>query len=517
MHKKIFALILGSYLFFGISNTANATWENHLRTNFLNNSTIIYTVNIRTFNADDKNGNDIIEIEEGEISGNFVNAAERLEELKNKGITALHILPVTPVGKMKALGTAGSLYSAAGYNSLNPQLKDDNVDLSIEEQAKNFINKAHEKGISIIVDVPACGSYDLFLQRPELFVQDRSGQPVIPSDWTDVRLLNAGDENKINNDVLKLYEEFVDYMISLGVDGIRADVAHSKPAGFWKELITYSRKQNPEFLWLAESSDSWNEAVSPEAVYTPYDKLLKAGFDGFYGSFFNLKNWKTSKEFQKNLEVILNLKKNTGEQKSVIGSFTTHDELSPILLKGETLSRMIIWLNATLPVNSYFVDGFDTGDDYLYKWENKKAEKTYTDDDDYFVHRGKIDLFNFSRKPGGNNKALEQEFITANNFKKTVLKIQKNGNFKFVKTSNPSVFAYTVSDKNTTILVVGNLDFDKSYENIKVKVPKININKPVQAIKANDLPKINKGNINLNIKNGEIQVYLVLDDKTVKR
>ena len=84
------------------------------------------------------------------------------------------------------------------------------------------------------------------------------------------------------------------------------------------------------------------------------------------------------------------------EPKAVIGSFSTHDEMSPIVINGPGFSNMIIWLNATLPVNSYFVDGFDTGDKYIYFWANKKADVTFTDDDTYFVHRGKIDIFNFT-------------------------------------------------------------------------------------------------------------------------
>ena len=509
MYNKIFAFILLVCLFFGYPNFADAAWKNRTRTNFLNNSLVIYAINIRTFNADDKNRNDIIEFEKGETSGNFVNAMGRLSELRDKGVTALHLLPVTPVGKTKALGTAGSLYSASSFDTLNPQLKNNKIDISLEEQAKNFIEAAHDKGIAIIVDLPGCASYDLFLERPELFVKDSSGQPVIPSDWTDVRLLNAGDENKINNDVLKLYKEFVDYMISLGVDGIRADVAHCKPAKFWKELIEYSRKKDNEFLWLAESSESWKDAVSVYGVFTPYDKLLKAGFDGFYGSFFNLKNWKTSKDIKNQVNMVLSLNKIIGEPKSVIGSFTTHDELSPILLKGPDLSSMMIWLNATLPVNSYFVDGFDTGDDYLYKWENKSATVTYTDDDDYFVHRGKIDIFNFSRKPGGNNHLLEGEFFVANYIKKVVLEAEKNGVFKFLNTSDLSVFAYVISNHDKTVLVIGNLDFEKNHENVKIIIPKIDDKKDIHPFKMQNAPAINKGNFVLNLYPGEIQVYLI--------
>jgi hypothetical protein len=67
---------------------------------------------------------------------------------------------------------------------------------------------------------------------------------------------------------------------------------------------------------------------------------------------------------------------------------------------------MIIWLSATLPVNSYFLDGFATGDTYLYQYRNKKAPKSYTDDDYYFVHLGKMDIFNFSRPLEGITKAF---------------------------------------------------------------------------------------------------------------
>ena len=509
-------LVLASILFLsGASVNAREVWVNNLRKEFLNNSAVIYAVNIRTFNAKDKNGDGIIDFEAGEESGNFINAIDRLDELKKDGVTALHLLPITPVGKMKALGTAGSLYSAAGFTSINPQLKSNAVNMSAEEQARKFIQAAHDKGIAVIVDVPACGSYDLFLQRPELFVKDSSGQPIVPADWTDVRLLDGGTETAVNRDVLKLYKEYVDFVMNLGVDGIRVDVAHCKPAKFWKELIDYSRKYDKEFLWLAESSDSWNDAISSKTVFTPYDKLLAAGFDGYYGSYFNLKNWKTAKEFENHVNLDRSLGQKLGEPKSVIGSFTTHDELSPILENGRNYSRMIMWLNATLPLNSYFVDGFDTGDKYIYFWANKKAPKTYTDDDYYFVHRGKIDIFNFSRKPGGNDVQLNKEFVFANKTKLIAEDIMKSGSFKFLKTSSPSVFAYALSDKNQTLLVIGNLNFRSSVADVKISVPKLTQQVSVYPLSMESIPLLGKGKITTDLVAGE-PLVLVLDKFQIK-
>lgn len=505
---KIVLSVLAISAFTCLSVSAKEPWINNLRTDFLNNSAIIYEINLRTFNAQDLNKNGIIDFEEGEESGNFLNAIARLDELQANGINAIHVLPITPVGKIKAIGTAGSVYAIAGFDSLNPQLKSDKTILSDKEQASKFISEAHDRGISVIVDIPACGSYDLYLQRPELFVKDKDGQPVVPADWTDVRLFNSGTEEKINQDVFNVYKNFVDMVMDLGVDGIRVDVAHSKPAKFWKELIDYARKRDPQILWLAESSDSWKDSVSPYTVYTPYDKLLQAGFDGYYSSYFNLKNWKTGKELISQVQHDMALEKKFGEPKSAIASFTTHDELSPMMINGKPFSEMIMWLNATLPLNSYFVDGFDTGDKYVYFWGNKKASKTYTDDEYYFAHRGKIDIFNFSRKPGGSELEMQKEFIRANQFKKFTISQYNGGSFTPLKTSNPSVFSYAVSKDNNSTVVIGNLNF-KNEIPVTVRLPKFKENMDVISIKLTNPPKSTNGKMEVTLSPGEIQVYVI--------
>ena len=340
--KKLF-LILIAIVFTAQTAFSADVWLNDLRKLFQNDAAIIYEINIRTFNAQDINKNGIIDFDDGEESGTFLNAIAKLDDLRLKNINTIHVMPITPVGKTKAMGTAGSLYAASSFNTLNPQLKSEKSALSIEEQARKFIDEAHKRGIRVIIDLPSCGSYDLYLQRPELFVKDKSGQPVVPADWTDVRLLNAGTETNVNQDVYNLFKEFVDMVINLGADGIRADVATLKPASFWKELISYSRKKDPQFLWLAEASESWTTPVADGAVFTPYNKLLEAGFDGYYGSFFDLKNWKSSKELYDRIYAVKALDTKYPSNKAVIGSFTTHDELSPILINGPKFSEMIIW------------------------------------------------------------------------------------------------------------------------------------------------------------------------------
>ena len=121
MKKKISCFALALIL---CSGSVFANENNDLRTLFLTNKANICGINLRTFNAKDTNGNEIID--EDEESGNFINAIDRLDEIKALGINTLHVLPITPVGRLKALGTAGSVYAAEDFWSINSQLVDKN-------------------------------------------------------------------------------------------------------------------------------------------------------------------------------------------------------------------------------------------------------------------------------------------------------------------------------------------------------------------------------------------------------
>lgn len=502
MKKRIIA---ASFAFIVLTSAAFA--ETGLRSMFLNNQTVICGINIRNFNAKDTNENGIID--NNEESGNFINAIERLDEIQKAGINVLHILPITPVGKLKALGTAGSLYAISDFTSINHQLIDLTSQLSPEEQAKLFIKECHKRGIKVIIDLPSCGAYDLFLTKPELFIKDKKQLSIVPTDWTDVRLLNTGKDDNLNQDVLEAHKRFVDMVLDLGADGIRADVATIKPYKFWEEIINYTRERNPEFLYLAEASDSWREPPSKYAEFTPYDKLLQAGFDGYYGSFFNLKDWKTSEQLIDHIKFNKKLLTSYPEDKSVIMAFTTHDELSPILLKGETLSVMMCWLEATLPFNPYFIDGFQYGDDYLYSWANTKANFTETDDDYYFVHRGKLDIFNYSRKPQGNSALIKENFRKAFEFRNNNINLISKGTFSPLKSNKPAVFAYSRNYQGETIVVAGNLDFNHSQKHTEIKVSGIKKGQALEFILGEGYYKTYKNKLILDLNAGEIKVFKI--------
>ena len=503
MKKTIITLLL----LFGINVFAYA--DNNLREMFKNNKSVIYSVNLRTFNANDKNGNGIIDFSLGESSGSFLNAINRLDEIKELGINTLHILPINSVGKIKALGTAGSLYAMSDFTTLNSQLVDSDSELSPRQQAKLFIEECHKRGIKVIIDLPSCGAYDLYINRPDLFVLDKDGSAFIPADWVDVRLFDVpNDEKLLKSDIFNLHKFFVKYMIDLGADGIRADVATIKPYIFWKELISFARKINPNYMFLAEASEAWTQPASEKAYFTDYKQLLEAGFDGYYGNYFELKNWKQMKDLTNSIKNQQKVFKKYKEKKSVIGSFETHDVVSPLLTGGENYSKIIIWLNATLPLNPYYVDGFLQADDYIYEYSNKKASETFTDDEFYYVHQGQIDIFNFSRKPGSDSTVLIEEHKKAIELRKTFEEAITKGKFIQLSKDDSEIFAYQRTYNKSSVVIIINRNLVKSND-LNIKIKNVSKKSNINFIKSSNSVSLTGSRISGKLKPAEIIILTV--------
>jgi hypothetical protein len=198
------------------------------------------------------------------------------------------------------------------------------------------------------------------------------------------------------------------------------------------------------------------------------------------------------------------------EKKALVGAFVTHDSVSPILDGNAYYIDSIFWLNAVLPINSFMTDGMPSADAFVYFWGNKKAHKTYTDNPNYFVHRGKMDIFNFSRRPGGPNSGLKNDFITSNNVKFNIRKIYSAQDFKFeeLRTTSSDVFAYTISGGNYKMIVYGNVKKD-SVSEVKISVPGISTASFPIPIKINSIPKVEQGKLIANLLPYEIQILII--------
>ena len=461
-----------------VQETANISVENYhndLRSLFVNNQAKILAIIPRTFNAKDSNGNGYID--GNEIHGTFLNAIERLDEVKAQGFNTLHILPIHPTGKMKAMGTAGSLYSPKDMLAIDSNLIDPNDSRSDKEQFKAFVDECHKRGIKVMIDMPSCASYDMFLEKPELMAKERDGLAKTPQGWNDIRMFQPWqDEGKrtLNPKLLELHKEYVDMCIDLGIDGIRADVARAKPVEFWNIIIPYSRMRDPEFAWLGETYTY--EDASPQANM-PYDRpqdSLRAGFDSIYGQYHIFHEWPDATTFMNYVKEQIDMSYKLPKGKALIGSFATHDDISPMFHGGADYCNLTMGLQATLPmINPYIVDGYQSGDYYLYPYEDKQNKVTQTDNHEMTVHRGRLDIFNYSRKPEGQNPDIGKFMKSAFALKDKYSDIINKGSFIQLnkeKDNTDQIIAYARQYDGKTLLVVANKNVNRAIPAI-IKIP----------------------------------------------
>jgi hypothetical protein len=482
-------------------------YKNDLRTLFTTNGAKILAIIPRTFNAKDTNGNEYID--GNEQHGTFLNAIDRLDEIKAQGFNTLHVLPINPPGYNNAMGTAGSVYAPADMLKLDPTLIDKNDPRSDKEQFKAFVDACHDRGLRVMIDMPSCASYDLYNERPELMAHERNGLAKTPQDWYDIRMFEPWqDEGKrtLNPELLEYHRKFVDMMIDAGVDGIRADVARAKPVEFWDILIPYSRKRDPEFAWLAETYTY--EDASPQANM-PYDRpedSLRAGFDAIYGQYHIFNEWNTAKEFHDYVVDNLNMSYRVEKGKTLIGSFATHDDISPMEHGGEIYCDLTTGLQVTLPMlNPYFVDGFQSGDKYDYKYRGQILPNSKTDNNEMVVHPSKLDIFNLSRKPGGDNPRIGEFMTKALEFRDNYADILKRGSYIILDKkmdSQDQVIAFARHRQGRTLLVLANKNVNRPVV-CKIKVPTLKENQKLE----NLLPSYGE-NSKFQVSRGEIAVNL---------
>ncbi len=490
-------------------------YKNNLKEMLTHNRAQILAVIPRIMNAQDTDGNQLIQ--EGEVSGNLVNAIERLDEIKDDGFNTLHMLPIHPPGKTKAMGTAGSLYAPLafvwedGTLAVDPEIVDTNPqgkareriqeiykELSnreIQEWDKNdqtlgqaeikyFNEECHKRGISVMLDLPSCASVDFAKAHPELMAVDANGKEKVPQGWQDIRMFKTfTDEHKriLNKPLLDMHKQYVDACINLDFDGIRADVGRAKPVEFWYPLIEYSHARDPQFAWLAETYT--HEDASPQ-LNMPYDRpkeLLEVGFDSYYGQYHIFNDWTKAPQLYDYVRENIELNNEIGSKygsKSLIGSFATHDDQSPMLYGGAPWVMFTSILQSMLPqVNPYITDGVQTGDYYKFPYENGVVKDTLTDNHECTVHSGRMDIFNKSRKPGGNEPEIENVIKTAfalrdNRYneisKDTKLKMNNaqdvitKGSFIILPSNNDEVISFARHKDGKTLLFIGNRNVNKT-------------------------------------------------------
>ena len=261
--------------------------------NFEHNA-VIYEVNVRQFTQE----------------GTFKAFEEHLPRLRELGVDILWLMPIHPISQEKMKGEIGSPYSVDDYYAVSSEF-------GSEQDFRDLVKKAQGMGMKVILDWVANHTgwgHAWITEHPDWYTQDQNGNIVHPpgTDWTDVADLNF-DKPEMRKAMIEAMKYWV---TEYGIDGYRADVAHSVPVDFWNQASAELHEIKDVFM-LAE--DGGDMALLKTAFDTNYAWPLKDLFNRLG------RNSADAGDFRRNLKSTASQYKDGNYQMVFI---TNHDENS---------------------------------------------------------------------------------------------------------------------------------------------------------------------------------------------
>jgi glycosidase len=319
----------------------------------------MYQVNMRSFSND----------------GNFKGVIARLDSIKALGINVIYILPIYPVGVLKA---SNSPYAVKDYREIN-------TEFGTLDDLRSLVNGVHKRKMAIIIDwVGNHTSWDNpWIANKNWYEQDSTGNIKHAQTWRDVAQLNFK-----NNDMrLTMIKDMKYWVLTANVDGFRCDYADGPPADFWKQAIDTLRNiPNHKLLFLAEGAHSTN---------------FDAGFDYNFGFRFyeNLKRIYINGKSVKSIDTV-NLKDyaNAINGQGMVRYITNHDvnssDGSPISLfggkKGSMAAFVVVAYMKSVPM---IYNGQEVGTPYRLVFPFNKSKIDWSLNPDVTAEYKKIIAF----------------------------------------------------------------------------------------------------------------------------
>jgi glycosidase len=189
--------------------------------------------------------------------GDLKGVTAQLDRLKDLGVDVVWLMPIHPMGKLKAKGTLGSRYAVRDYDAIDPAY-------GSPEDLKQLVAAAHQRNMKVFIDIVANHtSWDAVLMQkhPDWYRHDASGRIVPPNpDWVDVAQLDYSRPGLRNYMSGMLVRWLRDY----GLDGFRCDYASGVPRDFWESVRPALDEVRPGLAFLAEADD-------PELLRSAFD------------------------------------------------------------------------------------------------------------------------------------------------------------------------------------------------------------------------------------------------------
>ncbi|WP_210513927.1 alpha-amylase family glycosyl hydrolase [Hymenobacter terricola] len=171
----------------------------------------IYQVNMRGFSKE----------------GTFKAVTARLDSIKALGVNVVYLMPVFPIGKLRAVD---SPFAVQNYTAVNPEF-------GTLADLRTLVDGAHARSMAVMLDwVGNHTSFDhaWVTQHPDWYVHDAAGAIVNPiPEWKDIAQLNFA-KPAVRAAMIQALRYWV---FAANIDGYRFDYADGPTQEFFTEAL----------------------------------------------------------------------------------------------------------------------------------------------------------------------------------------------------------------------------------------------------------------------------------------
>lgn len=290
--------------------------------------------------------------------GTFKEVTKQLGRIKELGVDIIYLMPIHEIGVLERKGTWGSPYAIKDYFSISP-------DLGTLEDFKELINKTHELGMKIIIDMVfnhTSPDNVLVDTHPEYYFYKDGKRGNRVGDWSDIV-----DLDNYRKDTREYLCSVLKYWVDVGVDGFRFDVCSLIPLIFFKEA---RELLGEEIIFLGESVDPvWSASLREIGQTGTKDVDSFPTFDSlynytWYGSFRDYHQGKG--DLSKVLDIIINDTKELPDYAIRVNCVENHDvNRVADTIKDKDLYKSWVRFAFMLKGNAFIYAGQEYGIDHL--------------------------------------------------------------------------------------------------------------------------------------------------------
>ena len=225
--------------------------------------------------------------------GKFSDVEARLPYLAEMGFDVLYFPPIHPIGRLNRKGTNNALRARPGdvgspwaIGAAEGGHKDILPQLGTFDDFDRLLNVARALGIEIAMDIAfqCAPDHPYVTQNPQWFRHRPDGSVQYaenpPKKYQDIYPFDfeTGDWRALWTEL----KSVVDFWIARGVKIFRVDNPHTKAFAFWEWLISTTKREHPDVIYLAEAF------TRPKVMH----RLAKLGFSQSYTYFA----WRNTKQ-----------------------------------------------------------------------------------------------------------------------------------------------------------------------------------------------------------------------------